>query len=97
MPATIRAAYPTPEKLVAFLFIADTILRPLKGADMLADYVVTEIEPGHVGVGRKGAKRPGMHWLQTPDGWRLAVPPGTPEFLAKRILGNEMLDKLGLN
>jgi RNA polymerase sigma factor (sigma-70 family) len=96
MPATIRAAYPTPEKLVAFLFIADTILRPVQGADMLANYVVTEIEPGHVGVGRKEAKRPGMHWLQTPDGWKLAVPPGAPEVLAKRTLGNEMLDKLGL-
>jgi RNA polymerase sigma factor (sigma-70 family) len=96
MPATIRAAYPTPEKLVAFLFIADTILRPIQGADMLANYVVTEIEPGHVGVGRKEAKRPGMHWLQTPDGWKLAVPPGAPEVLAKRTLGNEMLDKLGL-
>jgi RNA polymerase sigma factor (sigma-70 family) len=95
MPASIRAAYPTPEKFVVFLLLAETILNPVKGVDQLADYVATDIEPGHVGLGRKNAKRPSMHWFQTPDGWKLGVPHLLPEGFAKRIMGNEMLDKLG--
>jgi RNA polymerase sigma factor (sigma-70 family) len=97
MPATIRASYPTPEKLVVFLYIADTILRPLKGADLMEDYAATEIEPGRAVVRRKNADHGGMLWIQTDERWKIVVPSGYPAVLAQRILGNEMLDKLGLN
>jgi RNA polymerase sigma factor (sigma-70 family) len=97
LPATIRAAYPTPEKFVVFLYIADTILRPLKKADLMEDYAATELGPGRAVVRRKDAKRGGMLWVQADGVWKIVVPPAYPEHLAKRILGNEMLDKLGLN
>lgn len=96
LPATIRASYPTPEKFVVFLYIADTILRPVKGVDLMEDYAATETESGRAVVRRKDAKRGGMLWVQTGEVWKIVVPPAYPEFLAKRILGNEMLDKLGL-
>jgi RNA polymerase sigma factor (sigma-70 family) len=96
LPAAIRATYLTPEKFVVFLYIADTILRPLKGADMMEDYAVIEIEPGVAAVRRKDGSRGGMKWIKTGEVWKIVVPPEYPEYLAKRILGNEMLDNLGL-
>lgn len=96
MPAEVRASYPTPEKFVVFLYLADTILRPVKRADMMEDYAATEIEPGVAVVRRKDASRGGMKWVKTDDGWKIVVPLEYPSFLAKRIFGNEMLDKLGL-
>jgi len=96
LPATIRASYPTPEKFVVFLYIADTILRPVKKVDLMGNYAATEIEPGLAVVRRKDGQGGGMKWIQTGEVWKIVVPPAYPEFLAKRILGNEMLDKLGL-
>jgi RNA polymerase sigma factor (sigma-70 family) len=96
LPAEIRASYPTPEKFVVFLYIADTILRPVKGADMMEGYMAVEIEPGLAAVRRKDGNRGGMKWIKAGEEWKMVVPPEYPAFLAKRILGNEMLDKLGL-
>lgn len=96
LPAAIRDSYPTPEKFVAFLYIADTILRPVKGADLMDDYAATEIEPGLAAVRRKDGKGGAMKWVKAGDVWKIVVPPTYPEVLVKRILGNEMLDRLGL-
>lgn len=96
MPPTIRASYPTPEKFIVFLFIADTILKPVPSVDVADNFAATEIEPGRAVVRRKDAKRGGMKWIQTGEVWKTVVPNEYPEYLAKRILGNEMLDKLGL-
>lgn len=96
LPAAIRASHPTPEKFVAFLYIADTILRPLKGKDLVDNYTVTEIEPGLAAVHRKDAKRGGMKWVRTDEVWKMVVPSDYPELLAQRILGNEILVKLGV-
>lgn len=96
LPATIRASFLTPEKFVVFLYITDTILRPLKGVDLMENYAATEIEPGLAVVRRKDGRGGGMKWVRTDGVWKIVVPPAYPEFLVKRILGNEMLDKLGL-
>ena len=97
LPANIRAQFPTPEEFVVFLFVADTLLRPLPGVDLAEKFVATETGPGRAVVGRPGATQGGLNWVQTEEGWKFVVPDGLPDWLAKGVLGNEMLDKLGVH
>lgn len=94
MPEVIRAQYRTPEELIAFFFIADTLLSPVPGADVLEPYTVHELQPGRVVLRRPGAHGGGMEFVQTADGWKNEVPSYYPKILASRILGSEMLSNL---
>jgi RNA polymerase sigma factor (sigma-70 family) len=95
MPAAIRAQYPTPDELVAFFFVADTLLTPVPGADVTETFVASEAGPGRALLHRPGSKG-GLNFIQTAEGWKCVVPDSYPEILAKRIMGNEMLGNLGL-
>jgi RNA polymerase sigma factor (sigma-70 family) len=96
MPESIRSLYRTPEELMAFFFVADTLLSPVPGADVVEKFVATEQRPGHALLHRPGSTG-GLNFVQTAEGWKCVVPDRYPEVLARRVLGNEMLGKLGLN
>jgi len=95
MPEAIQAEFPTPEKLVVFLFIADTLVRPVPAPDVAEKFDVFEIGPGMVAVRRPDDRGGAMKWVQTPEGWKIVVPAGYPAHIAERTLGNEMLARLG--
>jgi hypothetical protein len=98
MPAEIRARYRTPEDLVMFLFMANTLLNPPPGVDYLE-----KIVPVETGADRAVVRRPGtttgaaQNWVRTAEGWKLVVPDRYPVHIAQRVLGSESLAKLGGN
>ena len=95
MPAAIRVQYPTPEELMAFFFIADTLLYPVPGEEVVATNTeATELAPGRVTLHRPGTKPGGMIFVQTAEGWKNEVPSYYPAILAPRILGHEMVANL---
>lgn len=94
LPAAIRSQFHTPEEFVAFLFIADTFLYPVPGADVVDRCTITELRPGRVTLRPPGATQGGLEFQQTGEGWKNEVPGDYPKVLAERILGNEMLAKL---
>lgn len=97
VPAALREQYPTPEEFVSMLFVADTLLNPVPDADLAEKFTVTETGRGRAAVRRPGAAEGGMNWIQTAEGWKCEVPAGYPAHLVQRVLGNEMLAKLGLH
>lgn len=94
MPESIQAQYRTPEELIAFFFIADTLLSPVPGADVLEPYTVNELQPGRVALRPPGRNGGGLEFVQTAEGWKNEVPSYYPRILATRILGSEMLTSL---
>jgi RNA polymerase sigma factor (sigma-70 family) len=94
MPEAIRTQYPTPEELIAFFFIADTLLSPVPGAEVIEPFVATELKPGRMALHRPGTPARGLEFVLTAEGWKHEVPEYYPAILAPRILGNEMLAKL---
>jgi hypothetical protein len=97
MPATIRTQYPTPGELMAFFFVADTLLSPPPGMDVAEKFTATETGPGRAFLRRPGATGGGLEFIQTAEGWKCVVPAHYPAILTQRILGNEMLATLGRN
>lgn len=96
LPVAIRSQYHTPEEFVAFLFIADTFLYPVPGAEVVDRFTVTELGPGRVTLRPPGVQQGGLEFQQTAEGWKNEVPGDYPKILAERILGNEMLAKLNV-
>jgi RNA polymerase sigma factor (sigma-70 family) len=100
MPPSMRAQYNSPEELMAFLFIAHTLLNPMPGNDameqMTAKADVVERGPGRVELMPHGQAH-GLLFLQTPEGWRPVLPAETCEKVVTSVLENEMLAKLGLH
>lgn len=96
MPASIRGQYLTPEDLMVFFFLADSLLSPAPDAEVIEKFRAIETTPGHAVLRPPGAEHGGMEWIQTPDGWKVIVPGSQCERLSQRILGNEMLAKLGI-
>jgi len=94
LPDAIRAQYKTPEELVAFLYIADTLLSPVPGAEVIEPFIATELKPGRMALHRAGTPARGLEFVLTAEGWKHEVPARYPAILAPRILGNEMLTKL---
>ncbi|HLP26077.1 MAG TPA: hypothetical protein VK477_10385, partial [Acidobacteriota bacterium] len=97
MPEAVRKQYPTPEEFMAFLYVADALLNPVPGPDVAAGFITTEVRPGVVAVHRPGTKRGGMKFVETTEGWKCVVPDAYPAHVARRVLSNEMLGKLGIN
>jgi len=94
MPAEIRSQYSTPEELIAFFFVADSLLSPVPGPDVLENYRATEIGSGRTALGYP--ENPGrLEFILEGDEWRCVVPEAYPEILAKRILDSQALAKLG--
>jgi RNA polymerase sigma factor (sigma-70 family) len=98
MPESIRAQYRSPEELIAFLYIAQTLLNPVPGEEVwekkITDAAINQISPGRVEFHPPGQKSEGPIFVQTPDGWKLELPTRLLAPLVAHVLSNEMLNKL---
>jgi hypothetical protein len=93
MPESIRAQYPTPEKLYAFFIAADSLVGPPPGADIVERNSLVELSPGRVGMRRPGATKNSHQYQETPDGWKFVVQEAGVKN-APKVLNNETLMKL---
>ena len=99
MPETIRSQYRTPEELIAFFYIANTLLNPQPDAEVLEKRIANSVVIPH-GAGRAelrvvGQKNAGPIFVQTTEGWKMEFHGPLLEKFVARILSNELLAKLG--
>jgi RNA polymerase sigma factor (sigma-70 family) len=98
LPVEIRAHYSTLEEVMAFCFIARSVIQPPPSADIW-DEKITSTEmiqhsPERVEFHPRGQKTPGPVMVLTSDGWKWELPSDRARKAVETILGHEILAKL---
>ena len=78
MPESIRAQYPTPERLYGLFTAAQCLEAPPPGADVIERAMATgtevELRTGRVAIGQAGNPRSAREFQLTPEGWKYVMP-----------------------
>lgn len=98
LPAEIRAHYGTLEEVMAFCFIARSVIQPPPSADIW-DKKITSAEmvqhsPERVEFRPRGQKTPGPMMVLTPEGWKWELPSDKVPKALETVLAHEILAKL---
>jgi RNA polymerase sigma factor (sigma-70 family) len=98
LPMEIRAHYGTLEEVMAFCFIARSVIQPPPSAEIW-DNKITSAEmiqhnPERVEFHPLGQKTPGPMMVLTSDGWKWELPSDKVPKAIETILGHEILAKL---
>lgn len=98
LPVEIRAHYGTLEEVMAFYFIARSVIQPPPSADIW-DRKITSAEmiqhsPERVELRPRGQKTPGPMMVLTADGWKWELSSDKVPRAVETVLGHEILAKL---
>lgn len=98
LPVAIRAHHTTLEEVMAFCFIARSVIQPPPTADIW-DNKITSTEmvqhsPERVEFRPHGQKSPGPMMVLTSEGWKWELPSDRVPKMVESILGHEILAKL---
>lgn len=100
LPVEIRAHFGTLEEVMAFCFIARSVMQPPPSAEIW-DKKITSAEmiqhrPERVEFRPRGQKSPGPMMVLTAEGWKWELPSDKIPKAVEAILGHEILAKLGI-